>query len=544
MVLNTPHDVYVYVYGNGNGYGYGNVYGGAGRAIRLALALWLIAGTELRGDGVRLESGQAQLFVDDELISEQKGLLRTLHQPRKDHGGNQPVIALDGEFGETRGTLEANGTILHDPKLEKWVMFALAFASSYPGASADRVRLYRFTSPDAMSWIKGDDGKPQRIAIDLHDPVSKTSATNIDLFSATYDDQDPAHPYKGWLHFANWGQGREGTYCMRSADGISWERGPQVMVAGSRTLIQDGRRMNGSGDVTTFYHDRARNRFLGNIRFAASANVENENRLRSRGFIFTDRLDRPIDLNRIERLGLMPAAAERNGDMPFDEYYSSTAWCYESMWLGGLRIWHSAGDYPYSAAGAAYLKLVSSRDGLTWQKVPFRNEDGHAEVFIPNGKEGGPDGKEGGHEARNDGGYMTEFSNAPIRIGNELYYYYGSSSWGKNHPRDYRVSGGGIFRARLRPDGFVSIGAGSLTTRPLSFEGKNLSLNGVGPIEVEVLKTTGQSLGRTRLEGDSLRHEVKLNGRALRDLAPVRTARLRLTVGPGGRLYSFTVDPY
>jgi hypothetical protein len=120
---------------------------------------------------------------------------------------------------------------------------------------------------------------------------------------------------------------------------------------------------------------------------------------------------------------LIPAAAERNGDMPFDEYYSSTAWRYESLWLGGLRIWHSGGDYPYSAAGAAYLKLVSSRDGLNWQKVPFQNEDGRPEVFIPNGKEGDCG-------ARNDGGYMSEFSNAPIRIGDELIYYYGSSSWG------------------------------------------------------------------------------------------------------------------
>jgi hypothetical protein len=281
--------------------------------------------------------------------------------------------------------------------------------------------------------------------------------------------------------------------------------------------------------------DQRENRFLANIRFAGVANVENENRLRSRGFLFIDRLDEPIDLGRIVRLGLMPPAAERGGDMPFDEYYSSTAWRYGSMWLGGLRIWHGAGDYPYSAAGAAYMKLVSSRDGLNWQKVPFRNEDGHPEVFLANGKEGG-------NEGRNDGGYMTELSNAPIRIGDELIYYYGSSSWGKNHPRPYRVSGGGIFRARLRPDGFVSIDGGSLTTRPLSFDGSVLRLNGIGPIEVELLKTTGETLGKARVEGDSLRHEVNFGGRALRDLATDGTARLRFAVAPGGKLFSFTID--
>src|SRR5262245_43445449 len=93
---------------------------------------------------LKLTSGRAHLFVDDYLISQQNGLVRTLHQPKKDNGGNEPVIALADEFGQTRGTLEANGTILYDPKLKKWVMFTLAFASSWQGEPADRVRLYRF----------------------------------------------------------------------------------------------------------------------------------------------------------------------------------------------------------------------------------------------------------------------------------------------------------------------------------------------------------------------------------------------------------------
>src|SRR4051794_5021154 len=87
-----------------------------------------------------IESGQAQFFIDDYLIASQGELQRTLRQPKKDHGCNEPVIAIDDEFGETKSTLEANGTIVYDPKLKKWVMFALAFASSWPGESADRVR--------------------------------------------------------------------------------------------------------------------------------------------------------------------------------------------------------------------------------------------------------------------------------------------------------------------------------------------------------------------------------------------------------------------
>ncbi len=488
---------------------------------------------------VSLPCGEPQLFVDDYLIAEQRDLRRTLRQPKKDRGGNDPLIAIDGEFGSVKSTLEANGTILFDPKLKKWVMFALAYAPNWPGSSGDRVRMYRLTSTNALDWVKGDDGKPQRIEIDLRDPASGTSATNIDLFSCTYDETDDRRPYKGWLYFANWGAGREGTYYVSSPDGIHWARGPLVLVAGSRTIQQDGRALNGTGDVTIFCRDKRRNRFLGCLRWASVTDVENTNRLRSRGFVFTDRLDRPIDLAAISRLSLVPEAARRNGDMPTDEYYSSTAWRYGPLWLGGLRIWHSRDDYSYSAGGCAFLKLIVSRDGLNWKKVPFENDDGIPEVFVRNSKEGG-------NQARNDGGYMTEFSNPPLRIGRELIYYYGSSSWGKNHPRDYRVTGGGIFRARLRPDGFVSVDGGSLVTRRLKFDGRDLYVNGAGPITVDASAIgdgKASAAAEAKIRGDSLNHLVRFNGdKSLRDVAAAGIVQLRFTVGAGGALYSFTVD--
>ena len=480
-----------------------------------------------------IKPGVAQLFVDDFLIAEQAGLKRTLRQPKKDNGGNAPVIALEKEFGDTAATLEANGTILYDPRLKKYVLFALAFASALPGS--DRVRLYRFTSPDAMRWTKGDDGTPQRILFDLKDAASGESATNIDLFSCFYDADDERTPYKGWLHFANWGKDKEGIYLVRSADGKTWTRGPRIMRSGSREIRQDGRTLNGPGDVTTFYHDAAERRFLANLRFASPVAVGPDNRLRARAYLFLKRMDEPVDLSRVERVELVPAAEKANGDLPHDEYYSATAWRYESLWLGGLRVWHGGGDYPYSAAGCAFLKLAASRDGLRWKKVPFANDAGIPEVFLPNGPEGGA----GGH---NDGGYMTEFSQEPLRIGKELIYYYGSSSYGKNHPRHIRVSGGGIFRARLRPDGFVSVDGGAFTTKRLVFAGKNLFVNAVGPVVVETMDAAGQKRAQANVEGDSLRHRVAFDGKTLRQIAPEGVARLRFAVPEGGRLYSFTIQ--
>ena len=127
----------------------------------------------------------------------------------------------------------------------------------------------------------------------------------------------------------------------------------------------------------------------------------------------------------------------------------------------------------------------------------------------------------------------------PLRIDDELIFYYGSSSFGKNEPTGKRVSGGGIFRARLRPDGFVSVDGGTLTTRPLRFEGQNLSVNGVGPITVALLDENETVLGSAEITGDSLRHEISFDNKPLGDLVRDNAARLRFTVNEGGRLYSF-----
>ncbi len=503
-------------------------------------------------ESIYIKTGTAQLFVDDYLIEASESLKRTLNQPSKDFGGNKPVIALEDEFEGLGATLEANGTIVYDPRIKKYVMIALGFCPH--GRTLGEkprwtfYRLYRFTSVDGMNWIKGDDGNPQwvfpRSEEDLYDPESGTSATNIDAFSYYYDVKDNEYPYKGWQHFGNWGGDREGHYFIKSRDGIFWERGRMVVNGYAdeedplhRKIHQNGRDLVGPGDVTIFYHDTTENRFLGIFKFYSPERVENENRLRSRAYaFFSHPLEEPFDIQTLNHIELLPPAADKNNDGRYDEYYGSTAWRYESIWLGGLKIWHRLGDYPWSAAGSAYLKLVSSRDDLNWKKVSFANDDGIPEVFIPNGIEGGNGG-------RNDGGYMTEFSQGPLKIGDELIFYYGSSSYGKNHPNDIRISGGGIFRARLRIDGFVSVDAGTLTTKLLSFSGNDLYLNAIGPVTVSVLNPGGKVLGSQTVSGDALMHHVLFDGQKLSTIIEEPNIRLQFNIGEGGKLYSFTVQP-
>ena len=505
--------------------------------VLLGICAWLIP---LGGDGlaaraaavtasaVTIRTGEPQLFVDDFLIETADGLSRTLHQPRKDNGGNVPVIALDN--GET---LMAKGSILFDQRQRQYVMFGKAKPST---------RVYRFTSRDGMKWLAGDDGQVETINLDRRNPETQRVEGYAGMHCFHYDARDEAYPYKGWVFFGNWGDALEGLYFIRSHDGKQWERVGLIAngYAGpgdpsSLRIEQDGRVIYGPGDTTRFGYDPCTDRFIGIVKFFTTERVGPGNGLRSRAYLYLDHLDRPIDVSRIQHVELLPPAAKRNGDMPSDEYYASTAWRYGSIWLGGLLVWHRHDDYPYSAAGSAFLKLLVSRDGLHWRKVPFRNDAGVPEVFIPNGAEGG-------NNVRNDGGYMSEFSQGPLRIADELIYYYGSTSFGKNHPQSVRLTGGGIFRARLRVDGFVSVDAGALTTRLLSFEGNDLHINGAGPILVEVLTVDAKLLASARVTGDSISHRVLFNGQTFGEVAGKRPVRLRFSVRPGGRLYSFVIQ--
>ncbi|UCD28464.1 MAG: hypothetical protein JSV03_15490 [Planctomycetota bacterium] len=480
-------------------------------------------------DHIRLGKNVAQLFIDDYLIEASAGLRRTMHRPKKDHDGQIPVIAPKPDT-----TLLAYGTIVKDPLLKQYVMFVQEFPSR---------KMYRYVSTDGLSWQprNGDDFETVEFDLDLEPQGGAIGRQGIDVFSCYFDSSDKTYPYQGWLYFANYGHDREGIYFVRSKDGKKWERGRQVVNAwagpgdtSSRKIHQDGKTVYGPGDVTLFSYDPVDKRLLGLFKFFTNENVGPGNNLRSRAYAFLESLDKPFDANRIKHISLLPPADYTTGDTPFDEYYASTAWRYGSLWLGGLKVWHNHGNYPHSAAGCAFLKLVSSRDGLKWKKVPYLNDAGVPEVFISNGPEGGNNGA-------NDGGYLSEFSQGPFHIGNELIYYYSASSYGKNYPHGKRITGGGIFRARLRIDGFVSVDGGTLITHPLSFDGSDLLVNGIGPVTVEVLDNSGKSVARQTLSGDSLKHHVRFDGKSLREVMASSPIRLGFNVEDGGRLFSFAI---
>jgi len=486
------------------------------------------------------------LFIDDAIIADSKDLDRQLRHPEKDNGGEVPILALDDEFGDTAGTLEANGSIVYDPRIERYVMFALGFASS--SRNWDRARLYRFTSGDGMNWIKGDNGRPQcvypRRKHFLHDSETGLSARNIDLFSCFFDPSDNIYPYKGWQWFSMARVPAAGLYYVRSQDGINWSREHQIAAQRTHTIDGGEFTLTGPADVSVFSHDPLSNRFLAILKFIARDPLKNGVRLRSRAFTFIDRMDQPLRqaLDGIREVDLVPSGEKKGAECEYDEYYASTAWRCGELWLGMLKIWHGEENHPWSAAGCAYYKLIYSRDGTRWKRVPFDNQFGQPEVFLANGTEGG-------NGARNDGGYMTDFSTGPLEFAGEQIIYYGSSSFGKNHATGIRVTGGGIFRARMRPEGYVAVTAGELTTFPITIEGTHLKINSTGTVTVDLLDERNRKIASAEVKGDGFRQEALFDGkpfgtaiRAMNTATAGRPCPIRFSIGAGSRLYAFRID--
>lgn len=506
--------------------------------IRYAPAVILILFFKLVSAGsaavLDIPTGEAQLFIGDRLVEKNLSATRTLHQPKKDEGGLKPVLFLEDEFGGVPGTLQG-GTIIFDKKLKKYVMFATSGAH-LDGHPWNWIRLYRFTSIDGLTWTKGDRGNPEcvfpRSREDLLDQESGAYASNFDLTTFVYDESDESYPYKGWIWYANWGAQREGMYFVRSSDGHQWERGAQVVPHESFTFETDFHSYQGPYDATCFTYDPAKRRFIASLKIAAKRKERGAQRYRARAYYEIAAIDKPIAFDSGKLVRLEPARSSENGDLPDDDYYFSDSWRYGSMWLGTLKINHENTDYPWSKAGCSFLKLVYSHDGLHWAKVPYANDSGLAEVFLRNGVEGG-------NEGRNDGGYVTTFQNGPLRIGDELIYYYASSSFGKNHPVPRMLQGGGIFRSRLRVDGFVSVDSGTLVTVPLTTAGKDLFVNHAGEVSIVLLDKKENVLASAKAKGDSILTRVEFSTGNLGDLAKKEAFKLQFSVPRGSKLYSF-----
>lgn len=159
------------------------------------------------------------------------------------------------------------------------------------------------------------------------------------------------------------------------------------------------------------------------------------------------------------------------------DFYGLSAFPYQSMYLGFLWIFRIVDG---KNDGPIFCELVTSRDGVTWDR-----QEGERTPILANGPPGAW-----------DSGQLQTF-NHPQMAGHNLRVYYGAF----DATHGFQHGDGAIGLATLRKDGFVSLDAGSeggaVTTRLLlGLEGElriNANARG-GEIRVEVLDGEGRVL--------------------------------------------------
>lgn len=142
-------------------------------------------------------------------------------------------------------------------------------------------------------------------------------------------------------------------------------------------------------------------------------------------------------------------------DSPFMEVYSIVPFRYAGLTLGGIERMHLSPD-------KLDTEIAWSDDGVQWSRSRTRPS------FIPLGAEN-----------RWDDTWINLSASQPIRMGNDLWFYYSGrhGAHGVNEPHNY----GGIGLATLRVDGFCSVAAahvpGFIQTPVFEWTGGQLQIN-------------------------------------------------------------------
>jgi hypothetical protein len=471
-------------------------------------------------------SHERQIFVDDYLVASIHNVRRVIH-PVEKYLGNPillPVKPWEGQY-----TL-LYGTVIRDDEEGIWKAWYETMnhfrytQNSFP----ESTYLCYATSRDGIHWDKPPLGitdyrgtTENNIVLEgTHVPEENVDGI-LDSVSVIKDMRDPdrSRRYKLMIWRQNqrlvngkWtyvleGPHRMGYYVAFSPDGIHWHERPEPVftynpVRDTMSLMQDP----GTGRYIAFVKEQVAGK---RARFISE----------SSDFVHWSE-PRP-----------MLAADDRDPENV--ELYANTGFPYQGMYLGLLTVFHP------KPLDNIYLdqQLISSRDGLNWERVGDRTP------FLPVGR-------------RNidwDFGFNSPSTAAPVRVGNELWIYYSGRSY--RHPVDGQPrepNHGAIGLAKIRLDGFVSMDAGAdegtLTTHPLRASGGGLYLNAdaaKGEIRVEVLGEDGTPLRGfgapecTAMREDSVRHLMRWKkGAPIPKDTPFRLKfHLR-----NAALYSFAID--
>ncbi len=492
---------------------------------------------------------QKQLLIDDYVIEAMSPrVYRLMNQPLK--YPENPVIRLDTDW-EHKGGLSHGGDcgqIFFDPDRGIYRFYDLMVNWDW-----SRKWLSYAESKDGIHWIKPKLGQVEYLGYDtnfISVPFSKEAWSNT-VFRDPATDREQER-YK--MIYFDKPDGKKGMFPAYSADGLNWkpyqvdqpavpywsDTNNNLMWDSKRQryilYLRTGTSLNRWMDPEPIYPEGARTRTAG---FATSTDFLN--------------WDSPATYRNPDDRFICFHADEKD-PVGSRDFYTLEVLPYEGGFVGFTSVYHNMfGVAPAGMdSGKARspwmdrmnVQLLWSRDGEKFTRV------GQGRQFIPNGPEGSWD---------QDLVYSVHNGIVREDRGEIWLYYEGFSGhhWFKQRREHQR---GQVGLAILRLDGFASItGQGTLTTRPLTFEGSRLQINasgvdkyvgpGYGSVRVEVLDgKTGlpipdfQKGNSDEFGEDAISHTVTWKGRSNLESLRGKTIKLKFHLDKA-KLFSFQFVP-
>lgn len=466
-----------------------------------------------------------QLFVDDFLI-ESSDLVRTFHRAEK-HPGNPVFKAQTSEELKRNSTVYLDqGGVFFDPTAKQFKMFYTAGWRG-PLAMATSGNLVDWSRPELRA---GSGNVLLPAGVKWTGPeISRAGSDN----SVWFDAQTPIEAERiklltCWMHVPVEQRPRGFNHSLQtSADGFVWSAAtPTVGPPGDdycSFFYNPFRRVWGFSIKQHGPRGRARY-YAESADFLAGADWS-----RAVYWTNTDRLDEP------EPAGRYPGA----GDTP--QLYALGAVAYESLMLGMHYIHRGPANEVCDREKIPKLtdlELGFSRDGFHWHRPDRRG-------FITGTRRDGDW----------DRGYLHSTTGICLVLGDKLVFPYTAYSGIAPNGGRGMYTGGSIGIALLRRDGFASMDAtekpGTLTTRPVTFDGSrlfaNVAISRGGELRVEVLDIDGKAIAPFSagncipIATDSTLREVGWNGTSSLSVLRGRPVRFRFHL-KNGSLYAFWVS--
>jgi len=471
-------------------------------------------------DVIPIDVGR-QLLVDDFLI-EESTLSRTFHQPDV----YQESVIKPEEESPGMYAAPFSGGVCYDSADN---LFKLWYTRYRPSATC------LATSKDGINWTKPELDVEAGTNIVVN-PEKGFNSTSIML------DQLTKNPNERFKYFAS-------EYFGTRADGGVWGFSYRISADGIHWSEPMGNNDIWGDRSTVFYNPFRKVWVLSQRTEGRSEDPTSIGRSRSylEGATALGMVEKVTynEFENVEGESVLWTGADKldphHTDARFadvePQLYTLDAFPYESIMIGQFSIWQGpenniCGDHNIQKRNG--ILLGYSRDGFHWDR-PSRKR------FI---------GSTWDRRSWRYGNVQSCASGALV-VGDKLYFYFSAHPAPKSKWWDTDAVTG---LAMLRRDGFASMDAsgkpGTLTTRPVTFKGKNLFVNvdcPEGELKVEILDENGEAFKNFALEKctpisvDKTLVQVNWNKKNLKRLAgkPVRF-RFHLE---NGSLYSFWVSP-